>query len=317
MSNNYFNKNGIPTDSPSIDFWITESNHSYITNLKDNTGEIDTKLIQLTYKLADNLFGSYSNLYNILMSKTVVFSQAGIDAEIKVSKKEFEEWVNSNESEENHKLLFYYDFQSLVGSLQNLVQESKFLLCDFYKILNENTFMLDSKPIKPGIVMFASGQIVTNVFSKVNHLFINLASQLDFITKIIFEIENLPKNYKSYPKLKCNKILYGDSRKLKTIDFENTSFKRTENIKLITNLRNEIIHNASFENIPKVYQVFDENNLIEKFILIPDYTHGVFDSFKNRKRFFNNDIKLNEILPNLVTGFWDTLEKTIDKITYR
>lgn len=307
----------MPTASPSKDFWITEVNYSYSTNLKENTGEIDMKLVALPWKLADKLFGSFSKMHNILMSKTVVFTQAGIDAEIKISKQEFEEWVNSNKSEENHKLLFYYDFQSLVGSLQNLVQESKYILCDFYKILNENTFMLYSKPIEPGIVMFASGQAVTNIFSKINHLFINLASQLDFITKIIFEIENLPKNFNLYPKLKCNKIQYGDSKRLKTIDFENTVFKRTEEIKLITNLRNEIIHNASFENIPKVYQVFEENNLIEKFILIPDYTDGVFDSYKNRNRFFNNDIKLNEILPGLVTGFWDTLEKTIDKITYR
>lgn len=313
----FYNKNGIPTSSPSTDFWVTEPDFSYTTSLNDNTGDIDMKLIKITWGLADKLFGSYDNLHKILMKKSVVFSQAGIDAEIKVSKKEFEEWVNSNKSEENHKLLFYYDFQSLVGSLQNLVQESKYLLCDFYKILNENTFMLHSKPISSGIIMFASGQIVTNIFSKVNHLFINLASQLDFITKIVFEIENLPKNFKSYPKLKCNKIQYGDSRKLKTIDFENTLFKRTQEIKLITNLRNEIIHNSSFENIPKVYQVFEGDNLIEKYILIPDHSNGVFDSFKNRNRFFNNDIKLNEILPDLVTEFWKNLEYTIDKTKYR
>lgn len=243
-----------------------------------------------------------------------MYSYAGVDAEIKVSKQKFEKWVNSEKSEETHRILFYYDFQNLVGSLQNLVQESRFLFCDFFKTLNENSFMLSDKPLQPDIVMFASGQLVTNIFSIINHLFINLASQLDFITKIFVELENLPNDFKDYPKLKSNRILYGDLKKIKGITFDNTLFERTDDIKLIISLRNEIVHNASFENIPKVYQAFKDNVMIEKFIFIPDTTNGIFDTFKNRNRFFNNEVKLNEKLPGLVTDFWEKMEMTIDKL---
>lgn len=310
----YYNTNGIITDEPTDNSVVFEWNNNFSIKSNDNTTEIDFKLISLTHKVADILFGSVQNLYGILPFKSTVYSYAGVDAEIKVSKQEFEKWVNSENSEETHKLLFYYDFQNLVGSLQNLVQESRFLFCNFYETFNKNSFMLSDKPLQPDILMFASGQLVTNVFSTINHLFINLASQLDFTTKIAFEIENLPSNFNEYPKLKSNGILYGNSKKIKGINSDNTLFERTDDLKLILSLRNEIVHNASFENIPKVYQVFKDNVMIEKFIYIPDTTNGNFDTFKNRNRFFNNEVKLNEKLPELVTDFWKKMEATIDKL---
>jgi hypothetical protein len=310
----HYNINGISTDKETDTSIVFEWSNHFSIKANDNTTEIDFKLISLTHKVADKLFGSVQNLYGILPFKSTVFSYAGVDAEIKVSKQEFEKWVISQKSEETHKILFYYDFQNLVGSLQNLVQESRFLFCDFFKTLNNNSFMLSDKPLQPDILMFASGQLVTNIFSTINHLFINLASQLDFITKISVELESLPSDFKEYPKLKSNGILYGDSKKIKAINLDNTLFDRTDDLKLILSLRNEIVHNASFENIPKVYQVFKDNVMIEKFIYIPDTTNGNFDTFKNRNRFFNNEVKLNEILPGLVTDFWKKMETTIDKL---
>lgn len=310
----HYNINGISTDKETDTSIVLEWSKHFSIKANDNTTEIDFKLISLNHKVADKLFGSVQNLYGILPLKSTVYSYAGVDAEIKVSKQEFEKWVTSQKSEEAHKILFYYDFQNLVGSLKNLVQESRFLFCDFFKTLNNNSFMLIDKPLQPDILMFASGQLVTNIFSTINHLFINLASQLDIITKISVELESLPSDFKEYPKLKSNGILYGDSKKIKTITFNNTLFDRTDDLKLILSLRNEIVHNASFENIPKVYQVFKDNVMIEKFIYIPDTTNGNFDTFKNRNRFFNNEVKLNEKLPGLVTDFWKKMETTIDQL---
>lgn len=310
--NKFYNIDGITSDEKTNKSIVLEWNNQFSIFAKDNTAELDFKLISLTHKVAVILFGSQENLYNY--SLTFAHSLGGIDAEIKISKKEFEKWVNNQKSVDTHKILFYYDFKNLIGSLQNLILESRFLFCDFYKTLNINSFMLSQNPINPDIFMFASGQLVTNIFSKINHLFINLASQLDFLTKIAFELENLPKDFLEYPKLRSNNLLYGDFKKIKSLPFDKTLFDKTDDMKLIISLRNEIIHNASFENTPKVYQQFKENKLIEKFILVPDFTNGNFDTFKNRNRFFNNEVKLNEILPNLVTDFWSKMEITIDKM---
>ncbi|HFK5538316.1 TPA: hypothetical protein ACGZ96_003479 [Elizabethkingia anophelis] len=308
----YYNINGILTTDPTDGSIVYEWNNNFSIISDDNTGEIDIKLITLTHTVADKLFGSIQKLYALPLN--MAYSYAGVDAEIKVSKEEFEKWVNSEKSEQTHKILFYYDFANLVGSLQNLVQESRFLFCNFFKIFNENSFMLSDRPMQPDIFMFASGQLVTNIFSTINHLFINLASQLDFITKIAVELENLPIDFTYYPKLKSKRILYGDFKKIKKITFDNTLFDKSDDLKLILSLRNEIVHNASFENIPKVYQVFKDNVMIEKFIFIPDVTNGNFDTFINRNRFFNNEIKLNEELPKFISDFWKKMETTIDKL---
>lgn len=310
----YYNINGIPGTEESAKSVLYEWNNQFSIKENDNTTNIDFKLIEITQNIAAKMFGSYQDFYNILITKTTIFPFAGVDAEIKISKREFETWLNSESSIENNKLLYYYDLQSLIGSLQNLIQESRILFCDFYKTLNENSFMLSENPINPSGVMFASGQLVTTIFSRINHLFINLASQLDFITKISIELENIPTSFNEYPKLKSKKIQYSNLNKIKNLELSDTVFEKTDDIKLILSLRNEIVHNASFENIPKVYQVFKENKMIEKFIFVPDYTNGNFDSYKNRNRFFNNEVKLNELLPILVTEFWKKMELTIDRL---
>jgi hypothetical protein len=77
-------------------------------------------------------------------------------------------------------------------------------------------------------------------------------------------------------------------------------------------LRNEIVHNASFENIPKVFQQFKDNKMIEKFIFLPDFDEdGIIKTFKSRKRFFGMDIKLNLILPELIFDLWKRQLETI------
>lgn len=310
---NYYNIDGMGSKSPKEGFWILEWNDQFSINGNDNTTDLDFALINLTHLVSTKLFGSPSNLYSILMTKTIWYSYAGIDAELKISKGDFAKLYEIEKSEETNKLLYYYDFVSIIGSLQNLISESRYLFCEFYKTLNENTFMLHPKPLVENGGMFASGRSVLNIFSKINHLFINLASQLDFITKIAFEFENFPSNFNDYPKLKCANVIFGESKKLK-IALENTLFEKSVNTKLILSLRNEIVHNASFENIPKVYQIFKKGELIEKFILIPDSTGGFFHSHRNRKRFFDQDIKLNEILPNIVFDHWEMMMKTIKKI---
>lgn len=311
----FYNTNGISSTKPTNDnFWVLEWNGQFSINSNDITGDLDFALIALTDKLQAKLFGSVQEFYNRLITKSTWLSYAGIDAEIKISKVEFERLVNSHKTEEINKFLYYYDVTNIVGSLQNLVQESRYLFCEFYKILNTNSFMLQPKPFEEDSLMFASGQLVTNIFSTINHLFINLSSQLDFITKISIEFENYPTDFSIYSKLKCKDILFGDAKRIRSFHFVNTVFEKTEQIQLILSLRNDIIHNASFENIPKVYQQFKNWELIEKFILIPDSTNGNFDTFKNRNRFFNNEVKLNDILPQLIFEFWKKLMETIKLI---
>lgn len=51
--------------------------------------------------------------------------------------------------------------------------------------------------------------------------------------------------------------------------------------------------------------------MLEKFVLIPDHTNGNFDTYKNRNRFFDNDVKLNEVLPEIIWDFQKRLIRTL------
>lgn len=76
-------------------------------------------------------------------------------------------------------------------------------------------------------------------------------------------------------------------------------FVRSDAIKLIESLRNEVVHNGSLEQNPKVYISFENNKMVERFMLLPDYIDGNLVSVKSRKHFFSNTNKANELLPEL------------------
>lgn len=312
----YYHQNGLPSDEPrENEYWITYFYDRFVMKEDDLSYDLENSLLSMYGLFQTKIFGSPQKYFKNIYSMGQWIPYAGIDAELKISKIEFEKILKISKSEETHKMLYYYDCVNLIGSLQNLVQESRYLFCDFYRVLNSNSFMLQPLPMKPTMIMFASGFLVTDLFSKINHLFITLSSQLDFVTKLLFELKNIHTDFSEYPKLKSKGLLYGDFRKLKFVDIGETLFEKAESVNLIISIRNEIIHNSSFENIPKVYQAFENNKMVEKFVLIPDHINGNFVTSKNRNRFFDNDIKLNEVLPNIFLDFQRRLIKTIQLLS--
>jgi hypothetical protein len=310
----FYNINGMPTQTPVEGaFWITKGPIDYVFKENDNTLEIETEAYLLRSQVAVKVFGSLEVYHQNLPFTSIWLSQAGIDSDIKISKEDFEK-LAVNADEMTIRFLYYYDVIALIGALQNAVQEVKHLVGDFYRELNENSFMLAPEPFEPTMTVFASGLLVTRIFSIVNHIFISLYSQLDFIAKICYEIENMDDQYNSFKKLRSSKILFGDRKNLSLNGLQNSLFELSENIKIIESLRNEIVHNSSFENIPKVFQNFSDGKMVEKFIYLPDFDNGIIKSSKSRKRFFDGEIKLNEILPELVFDFWKRMNVTLNAL---
>lgn len=314
----YYNIDGVPTkDPPKFSFWVQESHAGFILKEDDTAFDIETSCIRLRDQLAAKIFGSLSNYHNTLPTISMAYVYGGIDAEVNVSKEEFEQFARQAEHHPLHnQLLYFFDAANLIGTLQNTVMESKHLLGQFYKTLNSSSFLID-----PNITMldegvqYASGPIVTNITSTINHLFINLYSQLDFITKIAWEFQHLSTDFTSYPKLKAKDILFGDAKKISLNGLAGSIYDSSDDIKRIIALRNEIVHNSSIDSIPKVYQVIRDKKLVGKFILLPDLEDGFIRSFKNRKRFFNQDLKLNELLPELLSDFWKRVLLTLNAIS--
>jgi hypothetical protein len=312
----FYNTNGIFTQTPPADkFWVQEFMGEFIFKEGDISYDIDGKCVELRNEIAKRIFGSAENYYLYAAAAPMLFVYGGIDADIKVSKEQFEQFVKTFNDETSNKLLYYFDVTNILGTLQNGVLETKYQLGQFYKTLNENSFLLQPgmTVVKDGL-QFASGIIVTNITSLINHLFINLYSQLDFVTKFVYEFENLQTDFSVYPRLKSKDILIGDAKKTSLAHLPDSLFDSCDNLKMIISIRNEIVHNSSIDSIPKVFQVIDNKQLVEKFILLPDFQNGFIKTYKNRKRFFFDEIKLNEILPGLVIDFWQRLQVTLQAI---
>ncbi|MDO6804005.1 hypothetical protein Q4595_16285 [Wenyingzhuangia sp. 1_MG-2023] len=315
----FYNIDGISSTKPNKDnFFIVENQiGDLVFKEGDHTFEIERLCIELRNKLAIKIFGNIEEYHKYLTAPIYpLASLAGIDAEIRVSKAQFEQFIKSIDDKNSlNKLLYYCDVENLIGNIQNSVLETKHLVGEFYRTLNKNSFLIqeDLFTVENGI-QYSSGPIVTNITALVNHLFINLYSQLDFITKIIFELENIHTNFDIYPKLKSKSILFGDSKKTSFKEKPDTIYEMTDNIRIIMYLRNEIVHNSSIDSFPKVYQNIKNKKIIEKFILLPDFHNGLIQTFKNRKRFFNDDTKLNKIMPSLIDDFWNKLINTLNQI---
>lgn len=311
-----YNLNGIISEnSPKDGFWFRESQNEVFFNENEKVYEVEYSCVALHDLIIDKIFGNKQVYYKLLPYISSWVSFGGLDSEIKISKKEFESLVTiEGKSEIVNKLLYFYDCRNLISTIQNSAIETNFLLCEFYRLLNTNTFILPSGPLHIEGLQFASGIIVANIFSIINLLFINLYSQLDFTTKLAYEFQNIATDFSNYPNLRSSKILFGDKKRLTIDNLAGSLFEPSNTIKKIMTIRNEIVHNSSIDNMPKVYQEIKDNHIIEKYILLPDFKDGIIQSYRNRKRFYDTEIKLNEVLPTIVVEFWKRLKLTLDNI---
>lgn len=343
MNTKFYYTNGTTsTTYPSNDilFYIEEYKQSKKT-LYSYPGDdifynLDSTCINLYDLFRVKIFNSLDEYYHFLNFLPQGITRAGLDSDFDLSKDIFAKYFTESlfnlyptefltnpelniviNKLDNTKFRYAYltDCQSMISTLQELIWSSKNSFIAFYKYLSEVPVRYDFKNIYYDIS--PEGRIVFNMSS---NLIISLYSIFDILTKICFELEHLKDCSIAYPKLASSKKLFGDKKALKCIDFEDTIFEKNNEINIISSLRNELIHNATWETNPKIFINIENKHLIEKFIFMPDFDNdGYLITYKNRKRFFSNGKKLNEELPSLYMATIELVYNTINKIniTYR
>ena len=78
---------------------------------------------------------------------------------------------------------------------------------------------------------------------------------------------------------------------------ENTLFEKCDLVSMIESLRNESVHNGTWELNPKIFVRYDEGIVGERFMLFPDTLQGRLATVKSRKHFFSKGNKVNSVLP--------------------
>lgn len=293
---------------------------------------LDALCVELYDTFQNAIFPSRDEYYENYDIQPQWISRAGLDSAFDMSKDETarcfstsipermaeigirsEKLLDAYREIEKKKFRYAYtaDCQSLVNTLQELILSVHSSFVGFYKHLCS----LHPVPRMDGVYYECSIES-RMVFSFLYNCIIQSYSIFDILTKIAYELEHLKKCESCYEKLAASKILYGDRAKLK-IDPAGTIFEKCRTTSIVENLRNELVHNATWEMSPKIYILTEEGKITERHILMPDFTiENTLMTFKSRKRFFANGNKVNDELPVLYADIMRRVYATLNKLAH-
>lgn len=225
-----------------------------------------------------------------------------------------------------YKYFYSFEVLYLTTNIQNLCRQIQDTLYFFYDQFNKQN-IFEGKKTKEGLTTIYSREGVV-INSLLESVIIKISSLLDYLSKLAFEVENLPLKFNEYPKRKSIDYSHGDSllsqtkadKKLKwsVEEREGTIFEdKQSDVLLIKKLRNHIVHNGFLDMEASIYENKENGKLKERFILMPDYSEGQLDKYKGRTLFYSKDIKINVILPELLESImqlaFHTMEILVNK----
>jgi hypothetical protein len=269
----------------------------------DRLYDIEAECVRLHDAFAAALFGDIRVYHQRLPTVPPFIWEAGLNSESTLSRDTFEKaLVQLRDMPDLHRLLYLYDCRKLVAGIQECTKEVCFLVGEFYRSLNLDELFFPPIAERDG-VRWITSPVVTSLTATLNVIYIRLHSLLDYVTKLVHEIEHLRADFSSYPKLSSSNILFGDRRRTGWGQAAGTLFEPGEPVTEIELLRNLVIHDGLLDDMPKVYKVVQNGRTIEKFVLMPDRTDGRLERFKNRTLFYSRDDKINLRLPALISDF--------------
>lgn len=281
-------------------FYVQEMDSPHVERYvyaEDNKYEIDGELVTLYDKFRDLFFPDTNAYYEELYLLPIYAQTAGIDSDCCLSSKRFVEFFDMSlkHNPNLYRHIYLNDCQFLISTVQNLIEAMSDCLCNFYVRLSEIE-LFQGGSFDNTIVTLSSYQSRHLCFL-VETYFTKAYSIMDIFCKIAYEFENPMKDFSKYNKMNCADILWGDRKRLTINKHPETIFADTSITKMIESIRNEVVHNGTWEIHPKTFLSVKNGEVIERFVLFPDFEQDRLATVKNRKHFFSKGTKVNDILP--------------------
>jgi hypothetical protein len=272
---------------------------------------VDDDCISLYDIFLKRIFPDSDEYYNSLPTMPMWIKSVGHDSDFASDKESFEHLLNNGRKELVFKHLYYADCENLIGYLQSRIVGAKNVLAMFYiNLANCEPVYIAEKDT----TIWMTGENTTTVFALLVDFIISLYAILDITTKICYQLEHIPTDFSGYPSF-ASSIQYGNYNRLKSLYFKGTVFEGgAPTMKLIKNLRHELIHNGYLESVPKVFVEIVDGCVKGRWILMPDEVHGNLVAFKNRKRFYSQGMKANEKLMQIFSEFIERMLNTTGQL---
>lgn len=248
--------------------------------------ELDYELVTLYDKLRDIFFDDIDEYYKELYYMPIFVQDAGQSSDCGLTADLFSKWIQDTKYRgmpNFNKHLYLVDCQFLVGTIQNLLSGMEDAFVNYFiRISNINTANVVDIP---NTTIYEMSQNVNGISAGLENYFIKSYSILDMLCKISFEIQNPQKDFSKYINMRSAKMLWGDKKQLTINGCEGTLFENCDLVRMIESMRNEVVHNGSWELNPKAYTRFEKGEAVERFMLFPDISQGRLAKVKGRNHF--------------------------------
>lgn len=273
--------------------------------------ELDNELVLLYDKFRDLYFADTESYYQEIDALPMWVQGAGQDSDCAITADLFRKRIQEDLDRIPNlcRHLYLVDCQYLVGTIQNLLSgmEDAFISY-FIQITHAGQ---NVKPFREDTTMMEMSWNSRALSSALENYFVKAYSILDILCKIGYEFQNPQSEFSSYQKMKSTGIVWGDRKKLHMNGAEGTLFEECSLVRSIESLRNEVVHNGTWELNPKVFCKYEKGSISERFMLFPDIEQGRLATVKSRKHFFGQAIKVNDVLPKIHLTYQTLLKNTI------
>lgn len=272
---------------------------------------LDNELVLLYDKFRDLIFPDTETYYQELNSLPIWVQHAGQNSDCSITSNQFSELIQ--ECSENIpnllRHLYLVDCQFLVGTIQNLLSGMEYAFVNYF--INISHASKRSEPIDDDTILCEISWNSRCISGLLENYFIKAYSILDILCKICHEFQNPQTDFSSYKKMNSSEMLWGSRKKLRINGSKETLFEDNTLIRSIEALRNEAIHNGTWELNPKIYYRFENGSVAEHYMLFPDIDQGHLSTTKNRRHFFGEETKVNDVLPVIHLTYQNLLMNTI------
>ncbi len=315
----YYNINGLVSSTCSATlFSICKNKNDELYECSYQGDEvmysINETIIDLYDLMAKYVFGDLKAYYEIIPNLLIWNEAAGHSAEWNGSVDEYNGLVRKIRGIiVFEKYMMLVDLQSLLGSIQNLTTAINSDFMNFYVQLT--AIETDNSTFENGTT-WTSGYRCSIVFSLLTSYFTKAHSILDLLTKLVHEFDKDPGTYSGLEKMRSRSVLFGDRKWLSIDKTPGTVFDDSKKncVYEIESLRNELVHNGTWEAIEKIYIETMNGKAVKRFILWPDFRENRLAMSGNRNKFFSSGKTVNEELLRIHLDMLHRLEYTLNYI---
>lgn len=313
MDNRFYTIKGIATEfPPDNQFYIEmmdQKLHTYYYEGDSRLSEIDRILAELYDLMMMYMFADADKYYEIIGSLPLADQIAGYDSDCQMDVEQFEALLKRIRGKTIiERDVMLVDTQFLIGSIQNLLQAMHFDFINYFISLSE----VDARQTKDGDYCCA-GYVCSQPFSFLTSYITRAYSVMDILTKLAFEFDNDLGAYTGITKLRSRNKLFGHRKYLSIYGQAGTVFENSNNncIGIIESLRNELVHNGSWELTQKIFIRIKNGEVLDRYICWPQSQEGHLTTIVNRKRFFSEERTANEILVQIHSEYLERLFITV------